>query len=161
MNWYCRLSLEERTYGQGTAVAVILAVRLCLPFIWTFSCLSFRSFVCFLFTPPVVLCHNKVSYPLPPILFSSFFLMVDFAVCVSTSSFFSPPPLGWSRDGTRPAIRLCVMRVVCGGGYVSRSVSEVCDVSGIALLMRVCVLQELHHAAFYLPSSSWTQTVSA
>lgn len=59
INWYCRLLC---LYGQGTAVAVILAVRLCLPFIWTFSCLSFPSFVCFLFTPPVVLCHNKVSY---------------------------------------------------------------------------------------------------
>lgn len=62
INWYCRPLLAEHMDGRGTAVAVILAVRLCLPFIWTFSCLSFLSFVCFLFTPAVILCHNKVSY---------------------------------------------------------------------------------------------------
>lgn len=49
-------------YGQWTAEDVMLAVGLCLLFIRTFSCLSFLSFVCFLFALPVVLCHNKVSY---------------------------------------------------------------------------------------------------
>lgn len=77
INWYCRLLPEEHMYGQGTAVDVMLAVRLCLLFIWTFSCLSFLSFVCFLFAPLVVLCHNKVSY-IP-----------------SSDSFLIPSPYGW------------------------------------------------------------------
>lgn len=77
INWYCRLLPEEHIHGQGTAVDVILAVRHCLHFIWTFSCLSFLSFVCFLFSQPVVLCHNKESYN------------------PSSVSFLNPSPSGW------------------------------------------------------------------
>ncbi len=92
-------------YGQGTAVDVILAVRLCLPFIWTFSCLSFLSFVCFLFAPPVVLCHNKVSY-IP-----------------SSNSFLIPSPYGWFRCLCfHSIIRLSSEKAEMGQGLLFSSV---------------------------------------
>lgn len=89
INWYCRLLPEEHIYGQGTAVDVILAVRHCLYFIWTFSCLSFL--VLYVFSSPSLLfcvITKRVITP-PPLVFSSRLLLVDFAVYVSTPSFIS------------------------------------------------------------------------
>lgn len=145
INWYCRLLPEERMYGQGTAVDVILAVRLCLPFIWTFSCLSFLTFVCFLFGPPVVWCHNKVSY-IP-----------------SSNSFLILSPYGWfcclcfhsiirlPMDRAKIGHKACYSTLsdvglgvfvwfwhgVCFRKYVRRCVSSLRDVSNISLLMQV------------------------
>lgn len=109
INWYCRLL---RLYGQGTAVDVILAVGLCLPFIRTFSRLSFPSFVCFLFTPPVVLCHNKVSY-IPSS--DSFLIPLSlWSILLFVFPLHHPPPppmRAWTvqRRDKEPAIQLRVM----------------------------------------------------
>lgn len=96
VNWYCRLLPTECINGQGTAVDVILAVRLCLPFIWTFSCLSFLTFVCFLFTPPAVLCHNKMSFTPSS---NSFLILSSYGwfCCLCFHSFF-PTHMEQRRD---------------------------------------------------------------
>ena len=171
INWYRRLFC---LYGQGTAVDVILAVRLCLPFIWTFSRLSFPSFVCFLFTPPVVLCHNKVSY-IPSsdsfLILLSLWLILLFVFPLH--HLFPPPPRkvhGRSRDGKRGLLfssvwcgfgRVCAWffwaRGACFRKYVRRGVSKLCDVSHISPLMQICefcVLYKLQFVCFRIHGCS-------
>lgn len=134
VNWYCRLLPAECMNGQGTAVDVILAVRLCLPFIWTFSCLSFLTFVCFLFTPPAVLCHNKMSFTPSS---NSFLILSSYGwfCCLCFHSFF-PTHVEQRRDkacsftlcdvGLDMCVFVCVVVWLLVLKYIKRGVRDSC-----------------------------------